>query len=241
MIELRVLADLYQQVQKTRVAMGNRLLAAKDGRDTTSEPNIYRTYHVRLQELENLLVSDMRRLVRDHPAYPWLQHVKGVSSILGCKLLGLIGDIRGFETVSKLWRFAGLAVIDGQAERPRKGEKRHYNARLKTTCYLIGRSFLLCDSPYRRIYDAKKEYYEHERPDWTPLRRHLAAMRAMEKRFLAHLWEVWREAEGLPIRRPYVQEKLGHAGIDDPWEYVEREVKPVKRRDPEKPCEPLEE
>lgn len=50
----------------------------------------------------------------------------------------------------------------------------------------------------------------------------MMAIRKMLKRFLAALWLVWREAEGLPIREPYVAEKLGHTSIVSPWEMVDR-------------------
>ncbi|MBA7665097.1 hypothetical protein ES703_73163 [subsurface metagenome] len=56
---------------------------------------------------------------------------------------------------------------------------------------------------------------------------HLDAMavRKMIKLFLACLWLVWREAEGLPITKPYAIEKLGHSKAISPWEMVDREAK----------------
>ena len=56
---------------------------------------------------------------------------------------------------------------------------------------------------------------------------HLDAMavRKMIKLFLASLWLVWREAEGLPITQPYAIEKKGHTGVISPWEMVDREAK----------------
>lgn len=52
---------------------------------------------------------------------------------------------------------------------------------------------------------------------------HNMALRKMIKLFLAHLWMVWREAEGLPVSEPYVQEKLGHTHIIGPWDMVDEE------------------
>jgi len=43
------------------------------------------------------------------------------------------------------------------------------------------------------------------------------AWRIPGKIFLQHLWHVWRVLEGLPIRLPYVQEKLGHKNIIEPF------------------------
>ena len=38
----------------------------------------------------------------------------------------------------------------------------------------------------------------------------MSARRKMIKIFLAHLWDFWREWEGLPRRTPYVEEYGGH-------------------------------
>lgn len=56
---------------------------------------------------------------------------------------------------------------------------------------------------------------------------HLDAMavRKMIKLFLACLWLVWREAEGLPVTRPYAIDRLGHNSLIQPWEMVDRLAK----------------
>jgi len=53
---------------------------------------------------------------------------------------------------------------------------------------------------------------------------HLDAMavRKMIKLFLACLWLVWREAEGLPTRSPYAIEKQGHSTLISPWEMIDK-------------------
>ena len=53
---------------------------------------------------------------------------------------------------------------------------------------------------------------------------HLDAMavRKMIKLFLACLWLVWREAEGLPGTKPYAIDRLGHSKVISPWEMVDR-------------------
>jgi len=53
---------------------------------------------------------------------------------------------------------------------------------------------------------------------------HLDAMavRKMIKLFLACLWLVWREAEGLPVTKPYAIDRLGHNSLIEPWEMVDR-------------------
>jgi hypothetical protein len=103
--------------------------------------------------------------------------------------------------------------------RPIEGWALDYNKRLKTTCYLVGSSFLKSRSPYRAVYDQAKEYYELNRPDWTKAHRHNAAMRKMIKMWLSHLWEVWRKLEGLPTREPYIIGREGHEHYHTPQEF----------------------
>ncbi len=50
----------------------------------------------------------------------------------------------------------------------------------------------------------------------------MMAIRKMIKLFLACLWLVWREKEGLPVREPYAIEKQGHTRMISPWEMVDR-------------------
>ena len=50
---------------------------------------------------------------------------------------------------------------------------------------------------------------------------HNRALRKMIKLFLACLWKVWREAEGLPIRPPYILEH-GHTHEIQPLDMVDR-------------------
>lgn len=76
----------------------------------------------------------------------------------------------------------------------------------------------------------KKDGKHYEPPDMiSEGHLHNQALRKMTKLFLSHLWLVWRSAEGLPIREPYVQEKMGHTTIIDPWEMVDKPEKKSRK------------
>lgn len=216
---LRWLTDVYNQVQKLRISLGNRRLAYEQGRDSHVPPPRMTRWEESLVEMETSIKREMDYVIKDHPAWPWLAGVRGIGPTLATKMLGLIGDVGKFPTVSKLWRFAGYAVIEGSREYHKKGEKAHYSTRLKTVLYLVGDSFIKSNSPYRAIYDGAKEHYHSTHPEWTKGHVHLASKRKMVKLFLSHLWEVWRIAEGHSVRPPYVQEYLGHTTISDPWQF----------------------
>jgi len=105
----------------------------------------------------------------------------------------------------------------GVSEQRRVGVKLSFNIKLKKTCFLLARSFVLFKTePYFAEYERSKAYYTERRPTWPLGRRDLAARRKMIKLFLSHLYNRWRAAENLPIAPPYAQEKLGHSGIVPP-------------------------
>lgn len=218
---LRALVDLRDRtLQKSRIGFGNRISAIARGADSADAKTQERlvVWSEKFDELEALASNDIAELVDGVPIVEALCKLRGVGKILAAKLVSMI-DIGRADTVSALWRYCGYAVIDGERERPTKGEKLHYNARLKTTCYLVASSFLRAGSPYRQVYDSAKEKYQAGRPDWTKAHIHNAAMRKMIKVFLSHLWLQWRTLESLPVRDLYVEEHLGHEHISTPEDF----------------------
>ena len=219
-VTLRALVDLRDRtLQKSRIAFSNRLSAIERGDDTVSNGTVrlLERWHERFDDLESELDNDIKDMVKGNDLIECMTEVKGVAEILAAQVISMI-DIERADTVSALWRYAGYGVVNGEREKPIKGEVLHYNKRLKTSCYKVGSSFLKSNSPYRQIYDNAKEYYENNR-DWTKLHRHNAAMRKMIKVWLSHLWEVWRKLEGLPTRNIYAEGKLGHNHYISPQEY----------------------
>lgn len=211
-IMARALVDLRDRViQKARIAFNNRL-AATEQADDDIYASMIEAWHERFNDLEKGLDRDIARIARDMPIVERMVAVKGVGPTLSVKVVAMI-DIERADTVSALWKFAGYGVTDGERDKPTKGEKLSYNKRLKTTCYLVGTSFLKSNSPYRRVYDQAREYYAEHRPDWTDGHQHAAAMRKMIKLWLSHLWVVWRDLEGLPTSEPYITDGTHHRYI----------------------------
>lgn len=209
---IRAVVDVRDRTfQKNRIAFGNRLAAVSSGADKVDQQTheILKRWHERFTQLEEEADKDIAALIEDVGIVQHMRKVRGIGPTLSAKMVSMI-DITKADTVSALWRYAGYAVVNGQRERPVKGEKLHYNSRLKVTCYLVGTSMLRSNSPYRRVYDEARDFYASNRPDWTKAHCHQASIRKMVKVFLCHLWEQWRELEGLPVRELYVMEKMGH-------------------------------
>lgn len=166
----------------------------------------------------------------------WLLNVRGV----GPKMAGVIIteiDIRKCNSISALWKYAGLDVVvyekDGEmVEEGRCRKKQHlvektyttregneektvgiaFNPRLKTKMIgVLGSSFIKLGGPYREIYDNYKHRLENhpKHMEKTKGHRHAMAVRYMIKEFLADLWTEWRTLEGLEVRPRYNEEKLG--------------------------------
>lgn len=217
--DLPVLEYLRTTFQRERIRMGNRVAAVEDGRSGVEISTILR-YQERFSGLEKEVTCEIALTVKDHEMWDWLERVKGIGpGLAGCLLAHI--DIEKANSVSALWKYAGLAVNDqGAADRPTKGQKLPYNAELKRICFLIGTSFLRANSPYRSEYDEAKEFYQRTKPDWTPKHCDNAARRKMVKLFLSHLWAEWRQRRGLPVREPYALSVLNHDGYKPVERYL---------------------
>ena len=214
---LRVLVDLREHVlQKQRIALGNRLSAIERGVDVVDEntARIIEHFYDSFEALEGDADSEIKALVRELEIVQAMVSVKGVGPMLSARVISMI-DITLVDHVSALWKWAGYAVVEGKADGPRKGEKITYNPRLKKAVYLVGDSFIKSRSPYRDIYDKAKEKYERD-PDLSKMHIHRRAARKMVKLWLSHLWQVWRELEGLPVENAYVHQHMNHTTIITP-------------------------
>lgn len=232
--------DELMQMRKRHVLRRNAAIEGK----TTMDPH----YEAQIIEWVSQMECDAQKTMialgeQAGPIWDWLVGIKGIGDHTAAKLIALI-DYPGptehepdnFATISQLWRFSGWAVIDGQAERNKKGEKSHFNGRLKSECYLVGQSFIKQQTPvYVDIYYAEKARLRREHPEpepapdspwpekYTDSHLHRMARRKMVKIFLSHLWLKWREFEGLPVTEPYIiahDEK--HEHMIEPPETVER-------------------
>jgi hypothetical protein len=232
--ELRVLVEAYYDVQQMRLECENRIRAAveRQGLDADKAKALQDWMDERLARQEAELRSMVRQRIRGQPLWElWLKDVKGVGPCIAGGLFAWAGDLSRFDTVSKLWAYAGLHTVDGLAPRRQRGQKANWNPRLRVLAWKAAESFVRCGDGYRRLYLEEKERLRRLHPepvpwdpprlkrDGTPLLRfsdgHVDAMarRKVAKVFLAHCWQRGRELAGLPTRLPYVIEVLGHTGV----------------------------
>lgn len=147
----RYLVDAYYQAQRHRIRAKQQ--HAADTRDSAIVERILRD----ATHTERTYQGALGTYARAHPVGQWSLSQKGIGPVLAAGLLAHI-DIERATNVGKLWRFAGM---DPTLPGAKKGEKRRYNATLKTLCWKIGESFVKVsgrdDAVYGHIYADRKQ------------------------------------------------------------------------------------
>jgi len=224
----------FKSIQKERIREGNRLWQQGLSPEEIEKHEVYQ----KLLEAEKAKRKILEEELEKYPIWTaWLKHIKGVGPAIAGGLVGYVDKlgIENINTVSALWKYCGLAVEDGVAQRRKRGVAGNYNPQLKCLCLkLLGDSFIRQGTqPYRSIYDeekarqkskvfkpgelkAKYPWYPEYADSLKPIHAELRARRKMVKIFLAHLWVIWRTLEGCEVRPPYAHEKLGHSDYIEP-------------------------
>jgi len=154
--EARYLVDAYYIIQEDRKRTANQVRALTKG----DEPHVVIQWLMEKNAtLEKQIVRALAQYTMVHPMGSWMREVVGVGPVIAAGFLAHI-DISRSPTVGHLWQFAGIA---GSGQKVwKKGERRPFNASLKTLCWKLGQSFMkLSNNPdcyYGRIYRERKAY-----------------------------------------------------------------------------------
>lgn len=152
--EARYLVDYYYICQEDRKRAGNQTRALGEGQ----EPNLVVGW---LADQASTLEAQVKRALDKytdaHPVGSWLKSIHGIGPVIAAGLLAHI-DIAKAPTAGHIWRYAGL----DPTRRWDKGQKRPWNATLKTLCWKIGQSFMKFSNDdacfYGRLYRERKAY-----------------------------------------------------------------------------------
>ena len=150
--EARFLVDSYYQRQEDRKRGDNQIRSMNE----SGEPHEVLSW---LADNTRLLECQIKRALDAYsassPIGKWSRDIIGIGPVIAAGLIAHI-DITRAPTVGHIWRFAGL---DPTAEW-KKGQKRPWNASLKTLCWKIGESFVKVsgnpDAFYGQIYLQRK-------------------------------------------------------------------------------------
>jgi hypothetical protein len=235
-LEARFLVDAYYAMQNNRKRTSNQTLAMKN------EPHNVLSWLFQQDEiLENQIKRALDKYTDNKEIGRWMKSIYGIGPVISAGLIAHI-DIKRCNTVSPIWKFAGL----DPTMKWEKGKKRPWNAELKTLCWKIGQSFMKFsnhdDCFYGHIYRRRKDYelsrnesganaalaaallpkfskttdaYKHLLANKLPPGQIDArARRYAVKMFLAHLHMIWFWFENdAPPPKPYIIAIGGHADM----------------------------
>jgi len=151
--EARFLVDSYYTMQAARIRAANQIRAlTKSG-----EPHdVLKWFAIENRVLEESIKMALDLYSGSHSVGRRMRTVIGIGPVIAAGLLAHI-DITRAKTAGAIWRYAGL---DPTSEW-KKGEKRPFNASLKTLCWKLGESFVKVSgnekSMYGRLYRERKE------------------------------------------------------------------------------------
>lgn len=142
--EVRYLVDMYYTIQDFRKQTGGQVMALS----RSGEPHsVIIWLHENMETLEGQIKKALDAYTDSTHMGQWAKSICGIGPIIAAGLEAHI-DITKAPTVGHIWNFAGLNP-EAKWER---GQKRPWNARLKTLCWLIGESFVKVSGNEADVY-----------------------------------------------------------------------------------------
>jgi len=203
-LELRMLAECFEDAQKARISCGLRMGSG------TVAPDFYVAMEAAQKAVEHLAALELHRCYRrtvDPEIVAWQKAERGVGEHMLSRLFGVIAHpvhttVHRHEgperevvvvgemdrSVSQLWSYCG----HGDPERKRRSGMSQEAAlslgspRAKMLVHLIAESIVKARGPLRQVYDDRR--YATADRDWTPMHKHNDALRLLGKAFLKDLW-----------------------------------------------------
>lgn len=158
--EARCFVDLYYQMQEYRKASDNQVRQLQ--KEDNKEPHETLAFFANnFRTLERNIKSVLQVYAESKPIGQWMLSICGIGPVISAGLMANI-DITKVQTAGQIQAFAGL----DPTREWNKGEKRPYNARLKTLCWKIGQCFIKVQNNEEDVYGkifAIRKAYEIER------------------------------------------------------------------------------
>ena len=150
--EARYLVDAYYISQEDRKRAHNQV------RSMPQEPHSLIAWLAEQSKtLENQIKRALDTYSDSHPMGIWMKSLYGIGPVISAGLLAHI-DITKCQTAGAIWRYAGL----DPTLKWEKGQKRPWNAGLKTLCWKVGQSFMKFaaeeECVYGHVYRERKAY-----------------------------------------------------------------------------------
>lgn len=152
--EARYLVDYYYICQEDRKRANNQTRALTEGQEPCA---VVAWLAEQAATLEAQIKRALDIYTSAHPVGEWLKSIYGIGPVISAGILAHI-DITKAPTVGHIWSFAGL----DPNVKWEKGQKRPYNAKLKTILWHAGQSFMKFSAReecyYGKIYRERKDF-----------------------------------------------------------------------------------
>ncbi len=116
---------------------------------------------------QDSLAKQMGKLVETLPIASWVEAQHGVGfPMIGKIIAAAGGDLSMYSTPAKLWKRFGEHVVDGQAPKPKRGQKLGFNPAYRAISFQLGDSLIKAGgtvekgnlSPWKQVYEARKRF-----------------------------------------------------------------------------------
>ena len=198
--EARFLVRQYYDVQEMRIRSNAQVRESSE----TGEPSALVVGIARHFEAgERKAREALQGYAEDHEVGRWSMSIIGIGPVIAAGLVAHI-DIEKAPTVGHIWRFAGLDPTVKWG----KGEKRPWNADLKTLCWKLGESFVKTSGHEREVYGTvyrERKEREQERNE-AGMFAEQAARSLAEKKYRADtVARQWYDQGKLPPARIHLR------------------------------------
>jgi len=137
----------------------------------------------------------LKELVQKLPVWEWWDSICGLGALGLATIVAETGDLSNYSGPAKVWKRMGVAVIEGERQRKKKGVeafKHGYSPRRRSVTWVVSDSLLKKKNIYKELYDDRKAKQSEIWPDRAKGHLHNEARRYVGKRLLLHLWREWR-------------------------------------------------
>lgn len=167
---IKLYSRSFYDFQKVKNEFAGRMRASEDVEHMPEERSQeLDDYKKSLEIAEKKLIKIIEPYLKEIPVYnEFLIKIKGCAVRMSACVVASVQDIKRFQTVSKLWAYAGMHVINGKAARRKKGEKANWNSFLKTKLHVLADCLIKLNFDdekkplrYRKFYDDYKNRMEN--------------------------------------------------------------------------------
>jgi hypothetical protein len=137
----------------------------------------------------------LKELAQKLPVWDWWDSVHGLGALGLAAIVAETGDLSNYANPGKVWKRMGVAVINGERQRKKKGAEaleHGYSPRRRSTIWVVSDSLLKKPNEYKELYDWRKAEQAEKWPERKKGHLHNDARRYVGKRLLKHLWRAWR-------------------------------------------------